>query len=811
MLPVHLGSDEREAHLEALAKQTISAFVHYQRIQFPSGSFYHGDVVHGKIHGFGKEESPAGDVFLGHWVNGCKQGLGTVRYGNGDKYEGSWEANSRHGTGRYTWPSGRSFEGMWYQGKRQGPGSILFTDKSKFEGIWIDDKPEARGKITSENGDTFCGSIRFISHNNTPLYPIDYVVHSFGEGEAHYADGSRYVGTFANDQRNGYGVFVFPDGERYQGMWKDNKRHGYGLFQYTDGTVFEGMWSNDSRKGMGRLFLANGDIFTGSWRGDQISQATFTKGNIIQAPKSSRQLLEVAIKASKDMGQDELSVYTQKWRGFSESEATFGKQWPVSSKSEIISLIRDGNHPLGQAVAKFTELFEVLYGNFMKQDVAGLIPKAVDDISSFIAYEHKRLASRIRWDPPLTTKDGTKLLIVALKDIVFSRVYPCLFSLYRAKNFKKDTLFKTKLDSLKYVTPSDLGIHIEWERGCENEVLKAPPGKGFHLSHRVSSSFSTPLKIPSAKQNPFLASIRSLHTISDEYTVQGKLKCLMETSKHIIMGCSPQKGQYRQDLPKVSGRGQDSLTYIGAEEKFPIFVFVVLKSNASDLHAHINFLSDFLSQQTITKTEGGYRLTELKAALQFIMKLYPNLYNHKGELVPLSTIKNDLKVALAVAQQKQIAHHRANIVTEQNGSHGNDSYSGPTTLNHCSLRSHKQRTKSEPPNELGLKLGFLVGHLKVVARRQDGNFYAPALIDEEHQRVIAKNQFSFELVQLVLNSIGMRIECSPRAPGDKAKETSGQDSPRHNAQDSMIIVFERKLPLWVYDHLADTLALYLPS
>jgi hypothetical protein len=139
----------------------------------------------------------------------------------------------------------------------------------------------------------------------------------------HYVEGSRYVGTFDKDQRNGYGMYVFADGERYQGMWKNNQRHGYGSFQYNEGTVFEGnrshygdleivcwaasrppanffspmlllllyscsfagTWWQDGRRGEGRLCLANGDVVVGSWQGEQISQATYTKGSLAQATK----------------------------------------------------------------------------------------------------------------------------------------------------------------------------------------------------------------------------------------------------------------------------------------------------------------------------------------------------------------------------------------------------------------------------------------------------------------------------------------------------------------------------------------------
>jgi hypothetical protein len=36
-----------------------------------------------------------------------------------------------------------------------------------------------------------------------------------------------------------------------------------------------------------------------------------------------------------------------------------------------------------------------------------------------------------------------------------------------------------------------------------------------------------------------------------------------------------------------------------------VFVFVVIKAKVSDLHAHADILSDFLPQQTITKTGTG--------------------------------------------------------------------------------------------------------------------------------------------------------------------------------------------------------------
>jgi hypothetical protein len=92
---------------------------------------------------------------------------------------------------------------------------------------------------------------------------------------------------------------------------------------------------------------------------------------------------------------------------------------------------------------------------------------------------------------------------MALKEAVFSRIYPRLFSLYRIKvccvelfadvcrgltftlprthsrthaqqNRKKDILFKAKLDSLWRVMPRDLGIQMAWEsEWVDDEVRRA--------------------------------------------------------------------------------------------------------------------------------------------------------------------------------------------------------------------------------------------------------------------------------------------------------------------------------------------------
>jgi len=44
-----------------------------------------------------------------------------------------------------------------------------------------------------------------------------------GKGVYTFSDGRKYVGSWKNGLRNGYGEFYFPDGWVDKGQWKDDK------------------------------------------------------------------------------------------------------------------------------------------------------------------------------------------------------------------------------------------------------------------------------------------------------------------------------------------------------------------------------------------------------------------------------------------------------------------------------------------------------------------------------------------------------------------------------------------------------------
>ncbi len=51
-------------------------------------------------------------------------------------------------------------------------------------------------------------------------YIHTYIRRMQGKGAYTYGDGSRYVGMFKNDKRDGYGVYTYSSGDKYSGEWK---------------------------------------------------------------------------------------------------------------------------------------------------------------------------------------------------------------------------------------------------------------------------------------------------------------------------------------------------------------------------------------------------------------------------------------------------------------------------------------------------------------------------------------------------------------------------------------------------------------
>ena len=55
---------------------------------------------------------------------------------------------------------------------------------------------------------------------------------------------NRFEGNYANDKKNGEGVFTWESGNVYNGTYVDDQRYGYGEMYWMDGSVYKGDWVN---------------------------------------------------------------------------------------------------------------------------------------------------------------------------------------------------------------------------------------------------------------------------------------------------------------------------------------------------------------------------------------------------------------------------------------------------------------------------------------------------------------------------------------------------------------------------------------
>ena len=58
--------------------------------------------------------------------------------------------------------------------------------------------------------------------------PTEVLINDDPVGTYTYADGSKYVGEWKNDKRNGQGTYTFANGDKYVGGHKDDNMHGQG-------------------------------------------------------------------------------------------------------------------------------------------------------------------------------------------------------------------------------------------------------------------------------------------------------------------------------------------------------------------------------------------------------------------------------------------------------------------------------------------------------------------------------------------------------------------------------------------------------
>ena len=81
-----------------------------------------------------------------------------------------------------------------------------------------------------------------------------------------YYDKEVYEGEYRNENREGYGKYIYENGNYYIGQWLNDKPHGKGIKYYKNGNIlYEGDFVNGKAEGNGKYIYEDGEYYIGQW------------------------------------------------------------------------------------------------------------------------------------------------------------------------------------------------------------------------------------------------------------------------------------------------------------------------------------------------------------------------------------------------------------------------------------------------------------------------------------------------------------------------------------------------------------------
>lgn len=212
-------------------------------IEWPSKSYYLGNIRVGKADGQGTMLFESGVWYKGSWSNNMFNGNGMLRFPTGEYYQGGFKDNMLHGKGVLVWPTGEKYEGDFFNGYMQGQGKLSWSGGKYYQGGFNLDLADGMGTVSWPNGERYEGQMQ----KGQPS----------GQGSYYFANGEWYKGEMKNLVFEGVGVYHWPDGSYYVGEFKDDRLYGEGYYVWPNGVQQWGYWKNDHYLGMDKDTLDN--------------------------------------------------------------------------------------------------------------------------------------------------------------------------------------------------------------------------------------------------------------------------------------------------------------------------------------------------------------------------------------------------------------------------------------------------------------------------------------------------------------------------------------------------------------------------
>ncbi|CAK93235.1 unnamed protein product (macronuclear) [Paramecium tetraurelia] len=149
--------------------------------------------------------------------------------------------------------------------EREKRFTFEFDDGSKYIGEWVGNKRDGYGVMEWKDGTKYEG---FWKNNKAN-----------GQGRFLHIDGDYYEGQFVNNLCSGYGIYQYSNGHRYEGDWKEDKFEGLGKEFWPDGSYYIGSYVNGEKNGKGKYIWADGNSYDGDWCNNKMNGFGIYKWN----------------------------------------------------------------------------------------------------------------------------------------------------------------------------------------------------------------------------------------------------------------------------------------------------------------------------------------------------------------------------------------------------------------------------------------------------------------------------------------------------------------------------------------------------
>mgnify|MGYP000883665321 CR=1 FL=1 len=200
---------------------------------------------------------------------------GTQKWKTGEQYSGQWKIGKYHGNGtliKFYNGKRKTMKGQWHFGEMGGHGTCQYADGSFYVGNWANNYRSGNGKHTFKTGGYYDGEWLRDSKHGTGILKNEHMTYS---GQWHWG------------KQHGLGILE-KEMTKYEGLFEGNQKHGHGTMIYGDGSIYRGNFTRNSRTGYGTMVYVKRygrslSRYEGLWLGDKrrgLGTSIFTDGRV---------------------------------------------------------------------------------------------------------------------------------------------------------------------------------------------------------------------------------------------------------------------------------------------------------------------------------------------------------------------------------------------------------------------------------------------------------------------------------------------------------------------------------------------------